>query len=181
MTNKYDYTESASCSVFVTWLCCVSERRGVACRVHRHPGEGGGGGCCTQSALREGLLDLIQHIPKQRRLIAFSINGHRLSRLEVTENIKLDAVFHINHEDLNSVHSQFWPADRHGDPGWTCCTWRHRSRSFPQLLQDKIEEKKSTAGLRARVARSKYSLPLHHAIWVYHHRNKGEHGVYFKD
>lgn len=57
---------------------------------------GGGGGCCTQSALREGLLDLIQHIPKQRRLIAFSVDGHRLTRLEVTDNIKLDAVFTEN-------------------------------------------------------------------------------------
>lgn len=35
----------------------------------------------TQSALREGLLDLIQHIPKQRRLVTFSVNGHRLTRL----------------------------------------------------------------------------------------------------
>lgn len=38
-------------------------------------------GCRTQSALREGLLDLIQHIPEQRRLVTFSVNGHRLTRL----------------------------------------------------------------------------------------------------
>lgn len=52
--------------------------------------EGGGGmkgpgetwGCPTQSALREGLLYLIQHIPKQRRLITFSVNRHGLTRLE---------------------------------------------------------------------------------------------------
>lgn len=31
-----------------------------------------------QSALREGLLDLIQHIPKQRWLVTFSVDGHRL-------------------------------------------------------------------------------------------------------
>lgn len=37
--------------------------------------------CRTQSALREGLLDLIQHIPEQRRLVTFSVNGHRLTRL----------------------------------------------------------------------------------------------------
>lgn len=37
--------------------------------------------CQTQSALREGLLDLIQHIPKQRRLVTFSVNGHCLTRL----------------------------------------------------------------------------------------------------
>lgn len=59
----------------------------MAWRGHGHPGVGGGqgGGSCTQSALREGLLDLIQHIPKQRRLIAFSINGHGVTRLERTE------------------------------------------------------------------------------------------------
>lgn len=38
-------------------------------------------GCQTQSALRKGLLDLIQHIPKQRLLITFSVNGHCLTRL----------------------------------------------------------------------------------------------------
>lgn len=38
-------------------------------------------GCRTQSALTEGLLDLIQHIPEQRRLVTFSVNGHRLTRL----------------------------------------------------------------------------------------------------
>lgn len=38
-------------------------------------------GCRTQSARTEGLLDLIQHIPEQRRLVTFSVNGHRLTRL----------------------------------------------------------------------------------------------------
>lgn len=51
----------------------------------------------TQSALREGLLDLIQHIPKQRRLITFSVNGHGLSRLGEKrvegDNIKTGAAF----------------------------------------------------------------------------------------
>ena len=38
-------------------------------------------GCQTQSALREGLLDLIQHIPKQRRLVTFSVDGNCLISL----------------------------------------------------------------------------------------------------
>lgn len=49
---------------------------------------GGVLGTLTQSALREGLLDLIQHIPKQRRLIALSINGHGLTRLEGKKRTK---------------------------------------------------------------------------------------------
>lgn len=44
-------------------------------------GSGAPWGCRTQSALREGLLDLIQHIPKQRRLVTFSVNGHGLTGL----------------------------------------------------------------------------------------------------
>lgn len=51
-------------------------------------------GCQTQSALREGLLDLIQHIPKQRWLVTFSVNGHGLSRLgergrQVGDNVSI--------------------------------------------------------------------------------------------
>lgn len=41
----------------------VSEQRGVS---------------QTQSAFREGLLDLIQHIPQQRWLVALGVNGDRL-------------------------------------------------------------------------------------------------------
>lgn len=39
-----------------------------------------GGQGLTQSALRKGLLDLVQHIPKQHRLVTFSVNGYRLTR-----------------------------------------------------------------------------------------------------
>lgn len=52
-------------------------------------------GCQTQSALSEGLLDLIQHIPKKRRLVTFSLNGYCLTRLgektkrEVERDIKV--------------------------------------------------------------------------------------------
>lgn len=50
MTNKYDYTESAGCSVFVTWLCCVSE--------------GGWGGECVWHGGSLGTLAHNQHWQK---------------------------------------------------------------------------------------------------------------------
>lgn len=55
-------------------------------------GSGAPWGCRTQSALREGLLDLIQHIPKQRRLVTFSVNGNCLSRSfdQQTDMVALD-------------------------------------------------------------------------------------------
>lgn len=49
----------------------------MAQRGRGHPGAVG-----HQSALREGLLDLVQHIPKQRRLVTFSVNGNCLIRLK---------------------------------------------------------------------------------------------------
>lgn len=52
-------------------------------------GQGRPGAVGTQSALREGLLDLIQHIPKQRRLVTFSVDGHRLTRLREEREIRL--------------------------------------------------------------------------------------------
>lgn len=33
----------------------------------------------------------------------------------------------------DKAHSRFWPANRRGDPGSTCCTWRRRNQSSPQL------------------------------------------------
>lgn len=45
-------------------------------------GVGAPRGSQTQSALRKGLLDLIQHIPKQCWLITLCVNGHGLTRLE---------------------------------------------------------------------------------------------------
>lgn len=76
----------------VIMLCFSEGGAGWSGRV-----EGGGGapfGCQTQSALREGLLDLIQHIPKQRWLVTFSVNGHSLTRLgergrEVGDNVSI--------------------------------------------------------------------------------------------
>lgn len=49
-------------------------------------------GCQTQSALREGLLDLIQHIPKQRRLVTFSVNGYGLARLAENKEVERDKI-----------------------------------------------------------------------------------------
>lgn len=48
----------------------VSEQRGVS---------------QTQSAFREGLLDLIQHIPQQRWLVALGVDGDRLIGLDERE------------------------------------------------------------------------------------------------
>lgn len=62
---------------------CFSEGGGGGVEGSR--GGGAPWGCHTQSALREGLLDLIQHIPKQRRLVTFSVNGHCLTRLRERE------------------------------------------------------------------------------------------------
>lgn len=36
-------------------------------------------------------------------------------------------------KDSSEAHSRFWPANRRGDPGSTCCTWRRKSQSSPQL------------------------------------------------
>lgn len=36
-------------------------------------------------------------------------------------------------KDSSEAHLRFWPVNRRGDPGSTCCTWRRRSQSSPQL------------------------------------------------
>lgn len=70
-----------------TIMVCFGERRWGGLE-----GSGVPWGFQTQSALREGLLDLVQHIPKQRRLITFSVNGHRLTRSfdKQTDMVTLD-------------------------------------------------------------------------------------------
>lgn len=72
--------------------------------------EGGGWhggvlGTLTQSALREGLLDLIQHIPKQRRLITFSINGHGLTRLEGKKERKHSSLLFLHERSGSKLGS----------------------------------------------------------------------------
>lgn len=56
-------------------------------------GSGASWSCQTQSALREGLLDLIQHIPKQCWLVTFSVNAHGLTRLRKIKGV--NSLFYI--------------------------------------------------------------------------------------
>lgn len=79
--------KSASRSVFLFLrnmiMLCFSkggQGRRRSQRGHGHPG-----GCRTQSALGEGLLDLVQHVPQQRRLVTLGVDGHRLSGLQVRD------------------------------------------------------------------------------------------------